>query len=128
MALQWDLTKCENAEELRSDKEWPVTDAIIWYTMFTNTGWEITEDNAAEFYARIHFFEKVFGTALSHAGEDVGSVDRFITPEDVHKRIGLKVNVGPMVRRTWIAQKTKRFFEGAIRDYNKATAKEEVIS
>ena len=87
MSLDWNITNCNNWENLKSEKEWGITNTLIWATMSVDMG-DITEKNYVEFYSRIKALEAVFG-ALAN-GPD-GSY--FITIEDVKKRIGLSTNV-----------------------------------
>jgi hypothetical protein len=112
MALTWDVTGCADSSALVTRKRWPYTCALIWYTMFTDIGWEVTTDNAAEFYARIHVMEKLGGTSLNvPVRTPSGRLAKrngqpytepyFITPADVASVIGLKVNVSPLGRSRW---------------------------
>ena len=87
MSLNWDITNCNNWEELKSDKEWGITNTLIWATMSVDMG-DITESNYVEFYSRIKALEAVFG-ALANGSDG----DYFITIQDVKKRIGLATNV-----------------------------------
>lgn len=64
----------------------PVSNALIWHSLNTGIG-KITEENAAEVYARIALVEHLYGPSL---------VDRLqprpITVEDVRKHIGMVTN------------------------------------
>lgn len=102
MALNWDTSGVENYEEvcwLIADFDHPttgisvgdrilnpVTNALIWHALNTGIG-TITEANAAEVYARIHFVETVYGESLWTADGP-----KAITPEDVLAQIGLYTN------------------------------------
>lgn len=86
MALSWDITNCNNIEEIKSDTEWGRTEALIWTTMVIGLR-EITEDNADEFYKRIKMVEKVSGELCIK-----DSAPYFFTKEDIVKRIGLRTN------------------------------------
>jgi hypothetical protein len=114
MSLSWDLTECDDYKALKTDKEWPVTDAIIWYAMFTDIGWKVTSSNVTDFYARIHVFEKLHGTLLSTSDEPY-----FITPVDVRKRIGLKVNVSPKTKLQFLKHTALRAYNEALQEYNR---------
>jgi len=87
MSLNWDITNCNNWNDLKSDKEWGITNALIWGTMYVDMG-EITQENCVEFYARMKAIEVTFGAICSSPDGDY-----FITIEDVKKRIGLTSNV-----------------------------------
>lgn len=64
MSLDWNATNVENYEEITTDEEWVVTEAIIFGTMAIDMG-EITEANWQEFYARTAMFESLFGAFIS---------------------------------------------------------------
>lgn len=70
----------------------PLTQALVWGCMATGMN-GITEKNAREFYARIHFHEKLHGTFLH---------ERFITAEDVLSHVGLHTNVSNETRAAWV--------------------------
>lgn len=91
MSLNWNITACTNFESLQSEEEWTVTDTLIWATMIVGMR-EITEANAAEFYARLHIFESLNGSLVFSFDENGERQPHFITPEDVMKRIGLRTN------------------------------------
>lgn len=120
MSLNYDLSKIKDYDavcwtEAKEDAAWsptkkgdkvmnPITNALIWVTMQIGIG-EITEENAVEFYSRIHFSEKLFGTNLSNGGEPY-----FLTFEDVRRHIGLKTNVFPKeTDAKWGARLIKTF-------------------
>lgn len=131
MGLSWDITKCADPDLLQSDRVWPVTNMLIWYTMFTDIGWEVTEANAPEFYARIRVMEKLDGPMLSGMDSDGNRVNRFITPDDVKSIIGLKVNVAPEPRLKWAKGRIVHHPNGGsymdkfASEYTKATQGEE---
>jgi hypothetical protein len=105
VSLDYDFSKCENAKDLMSDEEWPITNAIIWGCISTGIG-TITKDNADEWYARNRFMDEVY------------NVQGRITRADVEKRIGLHTNVYPEeTRNVWY----KRI--GRMLDYNITSAK-----
>src|SRR4051812_47317628 len=97
MSLNWDITKVENSSELCyivPPVEWnvppamlyedgtmlnPKTKALIFLTMHTGIA-VITEENAAEFYARSNVIERLLGETNP------------ITFEDVKAHIGLRTN------------------------------------
>jgi hypothetical protein len=105
MALNWNIEKCQNFEELKTDKEWPVTDILIWATMIVSIG-TITEKNYKEFYARLHLVEKLSGSLTSVNGKE-----NYITLEQVKRRIGLQTNVSTIPRSTFLKQKVGRYFK-----------------
>jgi hypothetical protein len=128
MGLSWDITKCADPDMLQSDKQWPVTNTLIWYTMFTDIGWTITEKNAPEFYARIHLIEKLEGPMMSTVIHDPDRGDtfepHFITPADVQSVIGLSINVGEQTRLQFSKRIVKRVMDKSVAEYNEATKPE----
>lgn len=120
MSLNFDLSHIANYGEvcfhtLKEDSSWsggkkgervikPLTNALIWATMGVGIG-EITEENALQFYSRVHLQEKLFGTNLN------GSEGPYwITYEDVRSHIGLKTNVFPMeTDAKWGARVVRQF-------------------
>jgi hypothetical protein len=68
--------------------EWmnPITKALGFGMMFIGMR-EITEKNAAEFYARMRAYELISGALLT-----TPDGDRPITPKDVSRHIGLSIN------------------------------------
>lgn len=75
----------------------PVTHALIFHTIAIGIG-EITEENAREFYVRVHCWEAMKGASLQHRekidGKDTILQD-YITEEQVREHIGLTTNVFP---------------------------------
>lgn len=125
MALKWDVTKIENHEEVTTVQDadgndiWnPVTETLVWLAMFTDIGWEITEENAPEFYARIYVYERLNGALLRSRDEETGKVsDRPITPEDVRSHIGLSVNVSAVSRSKFLKKQGERALDDGVRKY-----------
>lgn len=106
MSLNYDFSKVKDHEKLHEDKnEWQLTDTLIWMTMAVGIR-EIKESNYVEFYARLHFLEKLEGAFINADGKP-----RYYTVEDVKRRIGLYTNVTDYTRTKFIAMKSKRFFE-----------------
>lgn len=87
MSLNWDISNCNNWDDLKSDKEWGITNTLIWATMSVDMK-GITEENWAEFYSRVKAIEAAYGAICSSPDGDY-----FITIEDVKRRIGLTTNV-----------------------------------
>lgn len=88
MALRWDISNCKDVEAIKTDEEWPVTNALIWSTLVLQIG-TITDKNIDEFCERMSICQKCFGALMVNPkGED-----RWITRKDIEKRIGLRTNV-----------------------------------
>lgn len=103
MALNWNIEKCKNWKQLKSDKEWPITNALIWATMAVQMG-DITENNYEEFYRRLHIIESKNGTFLNEPGGE----PYFITKAAIKRRIGFHTNAGTSSKRhfdAWIKKK-----------------------
>lgn len=86
------------------------TEVLIMFTIAIGMP-KITEDNAAEFWTRVHLYEKLIGPFM-YAG---GGKKYYFTIEDIHRRIGLSTNATPESPTKW----RKRVFEEA---YNNAVA------
>lgn len=105
MALNWNISKVENHEELTGSPEWALTDALIWATLAVGIG-SITAKNYKEFYGRLHLLELIHGTFRVRDGKPY-----YITIDDVKRRIGLETNVGTIPRSTFLKQKVGRYFK-----------------
>lgn len=92
----------------------PVTNVLIWATIGVDLP-GITRENAAEFYARLRFTERIDGPFLIRAEVDgkrpEGSA-AWITPEEIIAHIGLTANVTKKSRAQWL----KRFVNDLDRD------------
>lgn len=98
MSLDWNVEKVDDYEEILEDGEWPVTEALIWYTMAIGMS-SITEDNVTEFATRVHMWEKARGTTVIKVNETTDSLySHHITEADVRRRIGLYTNVNRMMK------------------------------
>lgn len=105
MPLSFDFKNINNYETIcyTDDGEIAaVTNALIYGTIFTGIG-EITEQNAAEFYARLHTFELLVGAIVS-GSHALGGVDTTITPDTIKAHIGLKTNASftDSTRAKWL--------------------------
>jgi hypothetical protein len=126
MSLNWNLSEIKEYKEVcwstdnAGDKRLNrVTDTLVWATMFVDLG-EITEQNAPQFYARVHFLEIIQGGAfLYDPGEDGKPEDRYITLADVEAHIGLSTNVyGRDTDYRWAAKKGQQFMKEEIKKAN----------
>lgn len=90
MPLTFDTTGIKNYEEVcydDTDSLRPITNALIHASMMTGM-YEITEENAAGFWARLHLYEKASGPYL--ISSDPGP--HYIQPQAVINHIGLRTN------------------------------------
>lgn len=88
MSLDYELQEVFNYKELLNDDGSPVglAETMIFMTMFVGIG-RITRENALEFYQRVHYYEKQRGSLRTQNGNDL-----YITPQEVHRFIGLRTN------------------------------------
>lgn len=136
MSLNWDISAVKDGDELcwvTAPEDMPmhgikagervmnpVTNALIWATISVDLR-GISKDNAAEFFARLRFTERVNGPFLIRAEVDgkrpEGSA-AWITPKEVADHIGLVCNVTPLTRAQWL----KKFSVELDRDMHKFKA------
>lgn len=138
MALTWSIEDVKDNENVcvittteddpshgtvAGDRIWnPVTTTLVWASMQTGIG-RITEKNAAEVYARVHFCEAVNGPFLRRAS----GAPHEITPEEVQAHIGLSTNAS--FKDEPRSKFYKRFdfdLNNAKRRYTRETTKEKV--
>ena len=93
MALNWNIAKVKNYEELL-DKDICLKSpysTIVLATMQVGLN-EITQTNWEEFYKRINFIEKIFGS-YHYIEDDKGKPKaKYITEGDIKRLIGLRTN------------------------------------
>jgi len=102
MSLNWDVTEVKDHEEITAEgMPWVVTEVLIWYTMAVDLG-EITEENHEEFFKRVSIWESIHGAGMVERNTETDEhEDRFVTLEDVERRIGLNTNVSNREREEW---------------------------
>lgn len=99
MSLDFSVKGCANPDELWDGKEWPppgMTTGMVHLCM--GVGWgEITEANAEAWFARAYAWERVYGSMMYEwpDGPEGERRERYVTPEDVRRYIGLTTNVFP---------------------------------
>lgn len=109
MSLNWSLENVENGQELASNMD-ATTESIIWYTMLIGMP-SITEDNAVEFYKRVAFYEKLFGSNVYHIDENNNRVSDYITIDDINKHIGLRTNASTITATKYRNHIVQQFFK-----------------
>jgi len=87
MSLDWDVSKCENSDELTAGDQWEFTQAMVFATIGVGIG-AVTEANWQEFYARMK---------LGYYWNDAE-----ITPDVVRRYIGMRTNVSFETRAKWL--------------------------
>jgi hypothetical protein len=148
MSLNWNLEKIENNKELCWTPQIPspsdgvkpedldengqivmmnpVTNALIWATISVKLG-KITEENAAEFYSRLTFTQRVNGGAFLYDYKDGERSEYWITPQDVRDHIGLTCNVSDETRAKFLGG-FQMDLERLEWDYRKKTKEEETAA
>lgn len=117
MSLNWDTTEIEGYREsvyFQEQGAHAVTACIVHRMMHTGIGWQLTEDNAAEFYARCKLADLLAGELLFINGKA-----HEITPKFIKDHIGLRVNVSPETRTSFIKRYADISFDEWIYKYNK---------
>jgi hypothetical protein len=108
MSLDWNIGKCVDMESLKSEDEWPTTEAFIWSTMSIGMN-RITEENASEFYARLTMWERLcHGELIQKRNPETKKWEYVrVSYDDVKKRIGLYTNASNETRSEWLKRITK---------------------
>jgi len=138
MGLNWSVKNVKDSESLfvhdvRMEGEGDYlnskTESLIWFTMTAGLRSEITEENAADWFARISFYERLHGSWCYKRDENKKVVEDRFTPEDIVRNIGLTTN-GHWSKAETFAQFVKRVTQHdeaeAKRAFAKATKKAEV--
>ena len=126
MSLNWDVTEVKDHEEITAEgMPWVVTEVLIWYTMAVDLG-EITEENHEEFFKRVSIWESIHGAGMVERNTETDEhEDRFVTLEDVERRIGLNTNVITRDREEWGERIAEILFDRAdrkVRDLKREVA------
>lgn len=108
MPLTWNIGDVDDFEQIKSDEEWPVTEALIFATMAVGIH-HITESTVDEFVRRLSMWQEVAGGMLWQYGENW-----FITEDDVRRRIGMSTNA---------SSRTKTEFKNMILEHIEDNAK-----
>ena len=106
MSLDWSISNIRDWEEIRMDVEveGDKTHQMIWMTMVIQMG-SITEANWKDFYTRCAMIDILDNN------------DIYLSPEDVHRRIGLKTNVYPTEGRVkWMNRIARREYDKVIQN------------
>lgn len=118
MALNWNLTEVKDHEELIGEDDWAITESIIFYTMLVGMP-HISEANHEEFFTRVHFYEKLFGSVVYMIDENNNRINYPITLEEVRRRIGLRTNAETMTKTKFMNHFFKQFSREALSFANK---------
>lgn len=118
MALHWNLTEVQNHEELVDENNWATTESIIFYTMLVGMP-NISEANHEEFFTRVHFYEKLFGSIVYMIDDNNERINYPITLSEVKRRIGLRTNADTMTKSKFMNHFFKQFTNESLRAANK---------
>lgn len=116
MSLDFNYSKVKNHDTLMFNEEdlmKPVSEVLIWRMMHTGIGWELTEENAAEFYARSKLLDALWGCLLIPK--------RSLTVEEIRAHIGLTVNVSPETRASFTKRVTSAQFDEWMGEFKNET-------
>jgi len=123
MSLTWDVSESTRLTDYdKTDEGFLFTRALTFHTMSIGQ-WQLTDENASEWYARIAFLERDLSETLIMASSNdakidpdriVGKGDKrpaglALIPNDVWRHVGLRTNSGyDTPRREWIRQVVAR--------------------
>lgn len=113
MSLNWDATKVKDFKSL-TETENSILNGLIWFLMFVGIG-EITEKNAATFYARVAAYEALHGALLTEEGKPYP-----MKPKHIKRFIGLRANVSGVGAAKFASQQMKRAIEERVKEYDAA--------
>lgn len=99
MSLDWNISKCKDYKKLINDKNYSMTESVIWMTIAVDLG-GITEQNVDEFLWRAAVVQELGGSYLFAGGG--GRV--YIGSKDIYRRIGLTTNVADLSHDEWLAK------------------------
>jgi len=126
MSLNWSIEKCADRDAITAEGlEWAKTESLIFFTMAAGLPSTITEDSAADWYARISTYEALNGAFCYSEVVDGEPVWSPFTPADIASRVGLSTN-GHYGRKeawsTWLKRVTQYREVEASAAYRRATA------
>jgi hypothetical protein len=115
--LEWNVSGCVAFAELLEGEEAVITESLAMFSMIAGVAWSITEANAAEWFARVSFYETLFGPLRYRPSADGEGFDYVpMTLDDVHARIGFWSNgmTKAETRKQWTARISDRFMNDAV--------------
>lgn len=123
MSLNYDTGACADSPEvLWSDEHKAMTEALIFSTMSIGMGrW--TAENIDEVFARLKLIEALYG-ALVYEMRDGKRNDHHLTPEDVRRYIGLRTNVAPETRASFVKRHVSDARTGMLGDWTRRYRRE----
>ena len=97
MALNWNIERCDNWNQLIDDDNWGITNALIWTTMIVGLN-GITKSNVDEFFARVDTVQKATGELVNRPNEEGNWQPYLMTHADIVRRIGLGTNADTLTK------------------------------
>jgi hypothetical protein len=96
MSLDFNFTDAPHAEEMKSDEQWGLTEAIIFITIPIGMP-RIEEKTVEEFFRRVAAWELATGAICV---ED--KKPRYTTLDDIRLRVGLRTNASPKTKHQFL--------------------------
>lgn len=114
MSLNWDVTTVKNYENMKTDEDLAVRDALVWLTLFVDYGH--TGADYDEFVWRVKFYEATHGAYLTKHNPDTDKWEpRPLSVEEIRKWEGLSTNVTNSTRPKFINKIAKQHREDTLR-------------
>ena len=104
MSLNWDLTVCDPSA--MSEKEWPVTQCLIWGTMIFNLS-DLDEKNLKEWQWRIEYCKRCGMEYWRGPLVDGKPTAWWPTLNDLTLRLGMHTNAETKTRKQWLKKLTE---------------------
>ena len=118
--LEWNVSECVAFAELLEGEQAVVTETLAVFSMIAGVDWRITEANAGEWFARVSFYETMFGPLRYRPTSEHDGFDYVrMTMEDIRARIGFWSNgmTKKETRKQWTARVAERFMLEREKEY-----------
>jgi hypothetical protein len=122
MSLNYNYEDAPHAEEMQSEEQWGLTEAIIFVTIPIGMP-RIEEKNVEEVFRRIAAWEMATGAICVEHGDD-GPQPRYTTLDDIRLRVGLRTNASPKTKLQFLKSIGEHCYQSAQRKLY-ATLREE---
>jgi hypothetical protein len=100
MSLDYNFSDAPHAEEMESEEQWGLTEAIIFITIPIGMP-RIEEKTVEEFFRRVAAWEMATGAICVEHGDD-GPKSRYTTLDDIRLRVGLRTNASPKTKHQFL--------------------------
>ena len=117
--LEWNVSECAGVEDLIEGEQAVITEALAMFSMVAGVGWTITDANAGEWFARVSFYETLFGPLRYRPGKNGKGFEYVpMTLGDIHARIGFWSNgmAKAETRKQWTARIADRFMTDRVNE------------